>query len=185
GEAWSFLPIGALVVDFVLTIAISVSAASSAVIAYVPSLAGVRVPMALALLVGVAGLTWFGHVGRAVFAAMTLFFVAIGAVVVIGGLGTTGVAHHAGGGASTAPAGIAVLLAFPVAMALATGVEAPSTAVAQLGQLDVAGRRRFARITLWLTLGIVGALTLGLAGVAVKLGIGIPPAHSTQIARVA
>src|SRR5207248_3110342 len=38
GEGWAFVPIGALIVDFVLTIAISVAAASSAVIAYVPSL---------------------------------------------------------------------------------------------------------------------------------------------------
>ena len=39
GEKWSFLPIGALVVDFALTIAISIAAAGSAVIAYVPGLA--------------------------------------------------------------------------------------------------------------------------------------------------
>ena len=69
---------------------------------------------------------------------------------------------------------VAVLLAFPVAMALATGVEAPSSAIAQLGQLDDSGRRRFGRVTLWLTLGIVGTLTLGLTAVAVRLGIGIP-----------
>src|SRR5204863_2472775 len=87
GEAWAFIPIGALVVDFVLTIAISVSAASSAVIAYVPSLADLRVPMALGLLVAVAGLTWFGHIGRAVFAVMTIAFVALGAAVIVGGLG--------------------------------------------------------------------------------------------------
>ena len=185
GEAWAFIPIGALVVDFVLTIAISVSAASSAVIAYVPALAGVRIPMALGLLAAVAGLTWFGHIGRSVFAAMTIAFIALGGAVVIGGLGAPSVAHHAASAGSSHPAALAALLAFPVAMALATGVEAPSTAVAQLGQLDTAGRRRFARITLWLTLGIVAALTIGLAAVAVRLGIGIPPAHSTQIARVA
>lgn len=43
GEEWSFLPIGALVVDFALTIAISIAAAGSAVIAYLPSIAGVRI----------------------------------------------------------------------------------------------------------------------------------------------
>src|SRR5438034_2127232 len=112
GEAWAFIPIGALVVDFVLTISISVSAASSAVIAYVPSLADLRVPMALALLVVVAGLTWFGHIGRAVFAAMTLAFVALGAAVVVGGLEATSVGHHTtGGGGSSGPAAVAVLLA--------------------------------------------------------------------------
>ena len=36
GTGWVFLPIGALIVDFVLTIAISVAAAVSALIAYLP-----------------------------------------------------------------------------------------------------------------------------------------------------
>src|SRR6266498_4112936 len=39
GEGWSFLPIGALVVDFALTIAISIAAAGSALIAYIPEVA--------------------------------------------------------------------------------------------------------------------------------------------------
>ena len=186
GEGWAFLPIGALIVDFVLTIAISVAAAASAVIAYVPSLASARVPLALVVLVAVGGLTWFGHVGRAVFAAMTIAFVALGAVVLVGGLGASIPAHHAP--ASTYPghaAFVAMLLAFPVAMALATGVEAPSSAIAQLGQLDDDGRRRFGRITLWLTLAIVGVLTLGLTAIAVHLRIGIPRPDSTQIADIA
>lgn len=79
----------------------------------------------------------------------------------------------------------AVALAFPVAMALATGVEAPSSAIAQLGQLDQSGRRRFGQITLWLTIVIVGGITMGLTVLAVRLRIGIPPAHSTQIAELA
>ena len=39
GEGWAFLPIGALIVDFVLTIAISAAAGASALIAYLPGLA--------------------------------------------------------------------------------------------------------------------------------------------------
>src|SRR4051794_40825045 len=39
GEGWAFLPIGALIVDFVLTIAISAAAGASALIAYLPALA--------------------------------------------------------------------------------------------------------------------------------------------------
>jgi hypothetical protein len=80
---------------------------------------------------------------------------------------------------------LAVMLAFPVAMALATGVEAPSSAVAQLGQLDHAGKVRFGRVTLWLTLGIVAWLTIGLTAVAVRLRVGLPPGDSTQIAEIA
>src|SRR5437764_8022585 len=57
GEGWAFLPIGALVVDFVLTIAISVAASTSAIIAYFPTLAPLRLLLALGLLFMVGGLT--------------------------------------------------------------------------------------------------------------------------------
>jgi hypothetical protein len=187
GEGWSFLPLGALIVDYALTIAISVAAAASAVIAFQPSLGPARVPLALVLLAAVAGLTWFGHAGRTVFALMTLSFVGVGSAVVLLGLVAphghgTGVLHPAGAHGSEP---LAVLLAFPVAMALATGVEAPSSAVAQLGQLDHAGKVRFGRVTLWLTLGIVAWLTIGLTAVAVRQRVGLPPGDSTQIAEVA
>ena len=58
------LPIGALVVDFALTIAISIATAVSAIIAYVPALASDRIPIALVLTAAAAGLTWFGHGGE-------------------------------------------------------------------------------------------------------------------------
>jgi amino acid transporter len=190
GEAWAFLPIGALVVDFVLTIAISVAAGASAIVAYFPLLASIRVLVALGLLVFVTGLTWFGHGGRTVFAALTLAFVGTGIALLVSGVlpipngGPTGLTpqgHPTSGWASW----LAVGLAFPVAMALATGVEAPSSAIAQLGQLNQHGRKRFGQVTLWLTLLIVGGLTLGLTALAVRLGVGIPPRNSTQIAEVA
>jgi len=72
-----------------------------------------------------------------------------------------------------------------VAMALATGTEAPATAIGQLGQLDAEGRRRFARTTLLLTMLIVAALTIGITMLAVRLHVGIPASNSTQIADVA
>ncbi|WP_395293055.1 amino acid permease [Kitasatospora hibisci] len=186
GPRWTFLPIGALVVDFVLTIGISIAAAASAVIALFPALAPARIPLALVLLVVVAGLTWFGHGGRLLFAAMTVVFVVVAVAVVVLGfasphaVGTA--AAHADPGRSAA---LAVVMAFPVAMALATGVEAPSTAIAQLGQLDDTHRRRFGRGTLALLLVIVGGLTLALTALAVKLHIGLPGADSTQIADIA
>lgn len=186
GEGWAFLPLGALVVDFVLTIAISVAAAASAVIAYFPGLAAYRTEIAVLLCVVVAGVTWFGHIGRSVFAIMTAaFLVAATPIVLLGFL-----SPHAQG-ASTVVAGgggvtlWTVLLAFPVAMALATGVEAPSSAIAQLGQLDDRGRERFGRITLWLTFVIEGSLTIAIAALAVRLHVGLPSANSTLIADVA
>ena len=185
GEGWAFLPLGSLIVDYALTIAISVAAGASAVIAYLPGLAAFRVLLALGLLAFVAGLTWFGHGGRAVFATMTIAFVLVALAIVVKGF-FAAAAHGAAPPASPGHgAPLAVLIAFPVAMALATGVEAPSSAIAQLGQLDDAGRCRFGRITLWLMLAIVVTLTMGLAGLAVQLRIGVPPSDSTQIAEVA
>lgn len=189
GDDWAFFPLGALMVDYALTIAISVSAGASAIIAYAPAIAPDRLPLALLLTIIVAGLTWFGHGGRAVFAAMTLFFVAVAATVLVHGFAAPVAVYPTIQAAPGHPAHawppLRVLLAFPVAMALATGVEAPSSAIAQLGQLDNGGRSAFGRITIWLTLGIVGSLTLGLAALAVKLHAGIPPADSTQMALIA
>ena len=151
GEASAFIPIAALIVDFGLTIAISTAAAASAIIAFFPALAGLRAPIALLLIAGVAAGTWFGHRGRTVFAVMTVAFVVLTVVVLICGLFLT---PRSGSPANTDPGHappVAVALAFPVAMALATGIEAPSSAIAQLGELDDPDRRRFGRITLWLT----------------------------------
>lgn len=185
GDKWAFIPIGALVVDYVLTIAISVAAGSSAIISYFPSLGSSRLLIALGLLVIVGGLTWFGHIGRLIFATLTVAFVLVCAVVLISGANhpyqPVGViTNHAG---QAAP--LAVIMAFPVAMALSTGVEAPSSAIAQLGQLDADSRRRFGQATLWLTLGIVGAVTLGLTAEVVRIGIGIPEGDATMVSELA
>jgi amino acid transporter len=186
GEPWSFLPIGALVVDFALTIAISLAAAGSALIAYVPALADTRLPLALALMAIVASLSWFGHGGRLIFAAMTCLFI-IAAIATLALGFTTPHELHAQAPIShaTSPALVAVILAFPVAMALATGTEAPATAIAQLGQLGDTGRRRFGRGTLLLTILIVSALTLGLTALAMRLHVGVPASDETQIANLA
>jgi Amino acid permease len=186
GEGWAFVPLGSLIVDYTLTITISVAAGASAVIGYLPGLQSERVPLALALLCLVAALTWFGHGGRSLFGLMTIGFLLISTAVIVLGL----LAPHAHGHAPVRVRDhqwppVAVLFAFPVAMALATGVEAPSSAIAQLGQLDDAGRRRFGRITLWLMLVIVVWLTVGLTVLAVRLRVGIPPANSTQVAEIA
>lgn len=186
GQAWSFLPIGALIVDFALTIAISTAAGGSAIISYLPSLAPVRIPLDLVLLAAVAGLTLFGHGGRLVFALMTTSFIALAAAVLVGGFTAPVTAYgQAPITGSASPALLAVVLAFPVAMALATGTEAPATSIAQLGQLDERGKRRFGQGTLLATIVIVGTLTMGLTVLAVHLHVGIPGADQTQIANLA
>jgi hypothetical protein len=188
GDGWAFVPLGALLVDFTITVAISAAAGAAAIIAYVPGLAPARVALALSLTALVALGISLGHRGRLAFAAATLGFLAVAAVVLgSGALGGSGVDARAGAGEAlmTDASLIPVLLAMPLAMALATGIEAPSDAIAQLGQLGRGDRRRFGQWTIWLTVGIVGVLTLVIALLAVTLGVGLPPADSTLLAEVA
>lgn len=186
GDGWAFLPAGALLVDFTLTIAVSCAAAASALIAYAPDLAGGRTAIAIGLAALVAIGSVLGHRARVVFATATLVFLALAATIVLRGAAAGPAAGHApllGGGGD---AWLAVaMLAMPLGMALATGVEAPSNAIAQLGVLDDAARRRFGQLTLWLMVAIVGALTIALALLAVLLGVGLPARDSTLLADVA
>ena len=188
GDAWAFIPLGALLVDFVITVAISCAAGASAIIAYVPGLDSARVLLALGLTALVATGISFGHRGRLAFSSATLLFLAVAAIVIVAGAAgpaqTPVHAKHSSpllADASLIPA----LLAMPLAMALATGIEAPSDAIAQLHGLDRTDRRQFGQRTIWLTVGIVGVLTVGVTGLAVTRGVGLPPSDSTLLAEVA
>jgi hypothetical protein len=188
GDAWAFIPLGALLVDFVITVAISCAAGASAIIAYVPSLGAGRVALALALTSLVAAGISFGHRGRVAFAAATLLFLALATTVIVAGAFAPAQApvHEVSHASLLADASlIPALLAMPLAMALATGIEAPSDAIAQLTGLDRSARRRFGQWTIWLTVGIVGVLTIGITALAVTRGVGLPPADSTLLAEVA
>ena len=183
---WSFLPVGALIIDFALTIAISISAATSAVVSVDGSLETYRIPIALGLLGLVATTTWFGHIGRLLFALMTAMFVLSTFAIVERGLVNPASPNNLApttNGSYSGP--LAVVLAFPVAMALATGIEASSTAIAQLGEVGEITKRRFGHGSLLLMLAIVGALTIALVFVAVRLNVGVPTTDSTQIANIA
>lgn len=191
GEGWTFFPLGALLVDFTLTVAVSCSAGAAALIAYVPAVGSARLPLALGLAAVVAAGVLVGHRGRVMFALATQAFLLLAAIVVVAGLfadpvAAPGAGAPAGGTPLLADAGLAaVLAAFPLGMALATGLEAPSNAIAELPQLSARGRRLFGRGTLWLMVGLVGGLTLSLAAVAVRLGAPLPDGDSTLLAEVA
>jgi amino acid transporter len=188
GDAWAFIPLGALLIDFVITVAISCAAGASAIIAYVPGLEGGRVLLALALTSLVAAGISFGHRGRIGFAVATLLFLALAATVIIAGAFGEAQApvHEQPDGSLLADASlIPAILAMPLAMALATGIEAPSDAIAQLTGLDRTAHRRFGQWTIWLTVAIVGLLTIGITALAVTHGVGLPPSDSTLLAEVA
>ena len=185
GTGWAFLPLGALLVDFTLTVAVSCAAGAAALIAYVPELAEWRTALALGLAAGVAAGISLGHRGRVFFATAALAFLGLAlAVIVRGSFADPVGAAGTGTPALVDAAFLPVLLAMPLGMALATGVEAPSDAIAQLPQLGDRGRRVFGQVTIWLMVGIVGVLTIALALLAVRLGIGLPPEDSTLLAEV-
>jgi len=189
GEGWTFLPLGALLVDFTLTVAVSCSAGAAALIAYVPALGGGRLPIALALAAAVAAGVLAGHRGRVLFALATQVFILLAAGVIVAGAFAEPQAtssQAATAGPLLADASLAaVLAAFPLGMALATGLEAPSNAIAQLPQLGDRGRRLFGRGTLWLMVAIVGGLTICFAVLAVRLAVPLPGGDSTLLAEVA
>jgi hypothetical protein len=190
GEGWAFIPIGALLIDFTLTVAVSSAAAGSAIISYAPELASARVPLTLALAAAVAVGVLAGHRGRIGFAIAVQAFLALALVVIVEAVFGDPAAAAAASTAAEAPllsdvALIPVLLALPLGMALATGVEAPSDAIAQLPQLDDAQRRRFGRGTLWLMVAIVGSLTLALTALTVHLQVELPGEDSTLLAELA
>ena len=189
GDGWAFVPLGALLVDFTLTVAVSCAAAAAALIAYLPKLADARLPLALGLAAFVAGGVLLGHRGRVGFAIATQAFVLLALVVIGAGVASgpaaTGDMGGAGNPVVAEPSLLAVLLALPLGMALATGVEAPSDAIAQLPQLDRDSRRRFGRLTLWLMVAIVATLTIAFAVLAVRLAVELPGGNSTLLAEVA
>lgn len=88
--------------------------------------------------------------------------------------------HRAGHGAPRA-----AVAAPAVATAPATGVEAPSLAIAQLRQPDDVGRGRFGQAGLWLAPLNVGSVILALTARAPRLRLGIPSLGATQIASLA
>lgn len=186
GEGWAFVPLGALIVDFTLTIAVSCAAGASALIAWSPGLADARTAIAIGLAVLVAVGCTAGHRGRIGFATATLLFLGLSLAVIVRGALEPAVAGApaAVGDAGTVGLG-AILLAMPLGMALATGVEAPSNAIAQLEQLDDAGRRRYGAGTIWLMVGIVGLITVAFAVLAVRLGRSAPAPDSTLLADIA
>ncbi len=184
GESWAFLPLAALLIDFTLTVAVSCGAAAAAMISYLPGLADQRLPIAIGLAIIVAAGILLGHRGRIAFATATILFIVFALAVLGAGLGNEP--------ASTEPprlvgdAGtVAVLLTMPLGMALATGVESPSNAIAQLGHLGDRGRRLFGQLTLWMMIAIVGGLTLSLTALTVSLGISVPGEDSTLLAELA
>jgi len=179
GPGWALVPLGALLVDDTLTVALSAAEAATALGASWSALAPWRLVLALAATGLVAGLSCLGDRGRGFFAGLTALFVGVSGLVPARGL--AGPATPAPPPAH--PAGLGALLrAYSVSLAMATGVEAPASALGGLGPLPPAALRALGQATLWGTLAVVGSLTLAMAALVRHTGVPLPALGGTLVA---
>ena len=137
--AWpAMITAAALLVDYVLTVAVSISSGADAVASAFPALVGLRLPLAigLVLLLCAGNLRGVREAGNFFSFPTYLFIGAIVALIVVGLVeGLTGGAHHAIGAYPPIPNVTAVITPFLVLTAFAsgcssmTGIEAVSNSV--------------------------------------------------------
>jgi amino acid transporter len=138
GQWPAMLAAAALLIDYVLTVAVSISSGADALTSAFPTLVGLRLPLALALVLllcagNLRGLRESGSL----FSLPTYFFVAAISALIVFGLvkGLTGGAHHSIGVYPPIPNVTAALTPFLVLTAFAsgcssmTGIEAVSDSV--------------------------------------------------------
>ena len=180
GTGASLVAAGSLMVDYTLTVAVSIAAGAAAITSAVPSLHGdeLQVGLTLLALIAVANLRGVRESGR-LFAPPTYTYIAIMTLLVVVGLfrvatGSLGrlpvdqeaLAHFTGGEAVLAGASSFLLLrAFSSGAVALSGVEAISNGIQAFRKPE----SRNAAITLTWVAFILGALFLGIAVLASHL----------------
>lgn len=164
-----------LLVDYILTVAVSISAAVAEIVSQVPALLPFRVPLAIAfvLILAVANLRGVRESG-ALFAGPTFAF-----VVLLGATVVTGLFRFATGSPFTVPAAehgiepvqaltlFLVLRAFASGCAAMTGVEAIANGVQAFRQPEA---KNASKTLLWMA-GILLFLFVGVSALAVLAGV--------------
>ena len=173
----SLLAAAALMIDYVLNVAVGISAGVAALVSAVPSLHAYTLPLCLGILVVLTVINLRGTMdaGR-LFAVPTYLFIACFiAVIAIGSYAAVASGGHpqpaVGPPAAPAPVeglGLWLLLrAFASGCTAMTGVEAVSNAVNAFRQPQV----RNARLTLSIIVGVLAILLAGIAYLAVSYGV--------------
>jgi amino acid transporter len=186
GDVPGLVAAAALLVDYVLTVAVSVAAGVAAVTSAVPALAGHKV----ALGVGCVAVIAFANIrgvresGR-VFAVPTYFFIASFAILLLGGAYRFVTGTMPSAGAAAAPAGevlgwFLVLRAFSSGCTAMTGIEAISNGIPAFR----APEPRNAAITLGWMAVILGLLFVGITLLASALGV-VPSGQETVVSQIA
>jgi amino acid transporter len=188
GRKTAMTAASALIVDYVMTVAVSLSAAAAALSAAFPALHGYRLPLALAFLCVITLLNLRGlRESSKVFGIPTYGFIAIMLALIF-----SGVAKFIAGGLSPAAspvsappaaggAGLVFLLltAFSSGCSALTGIEAVSNAVPSFRQ----PAQRNARHVLFILAGIIIAIFGGSVFLVISLKI-VPVAGNTVISQL-
>ncbi len=176
----------ALLIDYVLTVSVSVAAGVAAITSAAPVLFGSRVWLALGAIVLVAVINLRGvRESATVFAVPTYLFIgSLGTLVVMGLVRTLGqppVPPQVEPSGAFAPLTLLLLLrAYASGSAAMTGVEAISNGIPAFRRPE----SRNAGITLVLMAAILITLFLGLTVLAHQLGI-VAKAHETVVSQIA
>ncbi|HXF82315.1 MAG TPA: APC family permease [bacterium] len=176
----------ALLIDYVLTVAVSISAGIAAITSAVPALFDLRVPLALAATAAVAIINLRGvRESATVFAAPTYMFIASVGLLVVAGLARMARTPAVPPAVETAGPAVPltlylILRAFASGSAAMTGVEAISNGIPAFRPPE----SRNAGITLIWMAGILISLFLGITVLARHFGI-VPRQHETVVSQLA
>ncbi|HEY3249212.1 MAG TPA: APC family permease [bacterium] len=176
----------ALLIDYVLTVSVSVAAGVAAITSAVPGLFAVRVALSLAAIVVIAVINLRGvRESATIFAIPTYAFIfSVGGLIALGlarTWGQTPVPPHIEPGGALAPLALFLILrAYSSGSAAMTGVEAISNGIPAFRQPE----SRNAGVTLIWMATILISLFLGLTFLAHQLGI-TPREHETVVSQIA
>ncbi len=182
GVPSSHLAAAALIVDYILTVAISIAAGVSALTSAFPLLLPWTVPLCMLLLAIVTflNLRGVGESARAFLLPTMLFIVGLLALLAFGLLRHGAAPAHLSLARAVAPVGTVLLLrAFAAGCTALTGVEAIANGV----PLFRPPRQLRAKRTEWLLGAILAAMLLGIAVLAVRMGVR-PGIHETLLSRL-
>jgi amino acid transporter len=187
GAGAGMLAAAALIVDYTLTVAVSIAAGVASLTSAFPSLTPETVPICLALLLFIALLNHrgLGDSARAFLLPTAIFIVGILAVIVIGLVHplhphAPQPGHSLVATGSLAPVGILLVLkAFSSGLSSLTGVEAIANSVPQYREPKVT-RAKHTELMLG---GLLGIMLLGLGGLAERFHVG-PRSGQTVLSQI-
>jgi amino acid transporter len=186
GDVPGLVAAAALLVDYVLTVAVSVAAGVAAVTSAVPALQGHKVALAVACVaaIALANIRGVRESGR-IFAVPTYFFIVSFAVLLLGGAyrlftGTMPSAEPVTAPAAETLTWFLVLRAFSSGCTAMTGTEAISNGIPAFRPPE----SRNAAITLGWMAVILGTLFVGITLLANALGV-VPGEHETVVSQIA